>query len=76
MLQPCYIAVGWLTPTLDMASDRLTDMYPRIGQGRRLLGITIDWIACLAISMGFFAGAGSYTATGNNDLDIGELYFG
>jgi len=61
VLQPCYIIVGWLTPRLDMASDRLTDMYPRISQGRRLLGITIDWIACLAISMGFFAGAGSYT---------------
>jgi len=61
VLQPCYITVGWLTLTLDMAGDRLTDMYPRISQGRRLLGITIDWIACLAIALGFFAGQGSYT---------------
>jgi len=36
-------------------------MYPRISQGRRLLGITLDWIACYAISLGFFAGSGSLT---------------
>jgi len=36
-------------------------MYPRISQGRRLLGITVDWIACYAISLGFFAGSGSLT---------------
>ena len=35
-------------------------MYPRISQGRRALGITIDWIACYAISLGFFAGGGSF----------------
>lgn len=34
-------------------------MYPRVSQGRRILGITIDWLACYAISLGFFAGAGS-----------------
>lgn len=61
MLQPCYIAVGWLTPTLDMAGDRLTDMYPRVSQGRRLLGITIDWIACYLIALGFFGGSGSFS---------------
>jgi len=34
-------------------------MYPRVSQGRRLLGITIDWFACYAIALGFFAGGGS-----------------
>ena len=34
-------------------------MYPRVSQGRRLLGITIDWLACYAITLGFFAGSGS-----------------
>ena len=36
-------------------------MSPRISQGRRLLGITLDWLACYAISLGFFAGSGSLT---------------
>ena len=35
-------------------------MYPRVSQGRRALGITFDWIACYAISLGFFAGGGSF----------------
>jgi uncharacterized RDD family membrane protein YckC len=35
-------------------------MYPRVSQGRRALGITIDWIACYAISLGFFAGGGTF----------------
>ena len=61
MLRLCYIAFEWLTSRLATTGDRLADMYPRISQGRRLLGITIDWIACLAISLGFFAGHGSYT---------------
>lgn len=36
-------------------------MYPRVSQGRRLLGITFDWIACYAVALGFFAGSGSFT---------------
>ena len=36
-------------------------MYPRVSQGRRLLGITFDWVACYAIAVGFFAGMGSFT---------------
>ena len=36
-------------------------MYPRVSQGRRLLGITFDWVACYAIAVGFFAGTGSFT---------------
>jgi uncharacterized RDD family membrane protein YckC len=35
-------------------------MYPRISQGRRALGITLDWLAAYAISLGFFAGSGSF----------------
>ena len=34
-------------------------MYPRVSQGRRILGITFDWLACYAIALGFFAGSGS-----------------
>jgi uncharacterized RDD family membrane protein YckC len=35
-------------------------MYPRISQGRRLLGITIDWLAAYAVTLGFFAGNGGF----------------
>ena len=35
-------------------------MYPRISQGRRMLGITIDWLAAYAVSLGFFSGGGSF----------------
>lgn len=34
-------------------------MYPRISQGRRMLGITLDWLAAYAITLGFFAGGGT-----------------
>lgn len=33
--------------------------YPRVGQGRRLVGISLDWLACYAIALGFFAGSGT-----------------
>lgn len=35
-------------------------MYPRISQGRRILGITFDWLAAYAVTLGFFAGQGSF----------------
>jgi uncharacterized RDD family membrane protein YckC len=35
-------------------------MYPRISQGRRMLGIAIDWIAAYAVTLGFFAGGGTF----------------
>lgn len=35
-------------------------MYPRISQGRRALGITLDWLAAYAITLGFFSGGGSF----------------
>jgi len=34
-------------------------MYPRISQGRRALGILIDWLAAYAVTLGFFAGGGT-----------------
>jgi uncharacterized RDD family membrane protein YckC len=35
-------------------------MYPRISQGRRLLGLSIDWLASYAVTIGFFAGSGTF----------------
>lgn len=39
---------------------RLAGMYPRISQGRRMLGLLIDWLAAYAVTLGFFAGGGSF----------------
>jgi uncharacterized RDD family membrane protein YckC len=33
-------------------------MYPRVSQGRRLIGVTVDWLASYAIALGFFGGTG------------------
>lgn len=41
-------------------------MYPRISQGRRMLGITIDWFAAYAVTLGFFAGEGSFLERSRN----------
>jgi uncharacterized RDD family membrane protein YckC len=41
-------------------------MYPRISQGRRMLGITIDWLAAYAVTLGFFAGGGSFLERSRN----------
>ena len=30
--------------------------YPRVSQGRRMLGLLIDWLLCAAIAKGFFDG--------------------
>jgi uncharacterized RDD family membrane protein YckC len=35
-------------------------MYPRISQGRRMLGIALDWLAAYATTLGFFAGGGDF----------------
>ncbi len=32
--------------------------YPRVSQGRRMLGLLIDWAMCYAIAVGFFAEIG------------------
>ncbi len=34
-------------------------MYPRISQGRRMLGISLDWLAAYAVTLGFFSGGGT-----------------
>ena len=41
-------------------------MFPRISQGRRMLGITIDWLAAYAVTLGFFAGSGSFLERSRN----------
>ena len=35
-------------------------MKHQISLGRRFLGLTIDWLMCYAIALGFFGGAGSF----------------
>ena len=30
--------------------------FPRVSQGRRMLGVLIDWLLCVAIAKGFFDG--------------------
>jgi uncharacterized RDD family membrane protein YckC len=39
-----------------MAPDDLDPRYPRVSQGRRMLGLLIDWLLCAAIAWGFFDG--------------------
>jgi uncharacterized RDD family membrane protein YckC len=51
----CYIRVTY------QGKGRLYLMYPRVSQGRRLLGITFDWLASYLIALGFFAGQGTFT---------------
>jgi uncharacterized RDD family membrane protein YckC len=51
----CYIRVTYLH------EGRLGAMYPRVSQGRRMAGITFDWLASYLIALGFFAGSGSFT---------------
>lgn len=33
-------------------------VFPRVSQGRRLLGVSLDWLASYAIALGFFGGSG------------------
>ena len=39
---------------------RLTHMKHEISLGRRFLGLSIDWLMCYAIALGFFGGGGSF----------------
>lgn len=41
-------------------------MYPRISQGRRMVGISIDWLAAYAVTLGFFAGPGLFLERSRN----------
>jgi len=51
----CYIRVT------SQGEGRLLHMFPRVSQGRRMFGITFDWLASYLIALGFFAGSGSFT---------------
>ena len=46
-----------------MDSTTIDPRYPRVGQGRRMLGLLIDWALCYFITWGFFAdpGTGAFT---------------
>jgi uncharacterized RDD family membrane protein YckC len=41
-------------------------MKHEISLGRRLLGLTIDWLMCYAIALGFFSGSGSFIERASN----------
>jgi len=43
-----------------LALGRLARVKHQISLGRRFLGLTIDWLMCYAIALGFFGGAGSF----------------
>jgi uncharacterized RDD family membrane protein YckC len=43
-----------------MAPDDLDPRYPRVSQGRRMLGVLIDWVLCTAIAKGFFSVGGAW----------------
>jgi uncharacterized RDD family membrane protein YckC len=36
--------------------------YPRVSQGRRVLGVLIDWLLCAAIAKGYFDGGQRWAA--------------
>jgi uncharacterized RDD family membrane protein YckC len=46
-----------------MESTAIDPRFPRVGQGRRMLGLLIDWALCYFITWGFFAepGTGAFT---------------
>ena len=46
-----------------MESTEIDPRFPRVGQGRRMLGLFIDWVLCYFITWGFFAepGTGAFT---------------
>jgi len=46
-----------------MESPEIDPRFPRVGQGRRMLGLLIDWAFCYFITWGFFAepGSGAFT---------------
>ena len=39
-----------------MSAQEIDPRYPRVSQGRRMLGVLIDWLLCVAIAKGFFDG--------------------
>lgn len=60
-LQPLFLVLRQCNKSPEVGGfGRLCAMYPRVSQGRRLLGITIDWLAAYAVTLGFFAGGGTF----------------
>lgn len=56
-----------------MTSMVIDPRYPRVGQGRRMLGLVIDWALCYFITWGFFAQPGTSEFTPiNYFLYIGQ----
>ncbi len=46
-----------------MDSTAIDPRYPRVGQGRRMVGLLIDWALCYFITWGFFADPGTSAFT-------------
>lgn len=44
-----------------MTLEEVDPRYPRVGQGRRMLGLLIDWGMSYAIAVGFFAEIGDFS---------------
>jgi uncharacterized RDD family membrane protein YckC len=46
-----------------METTRTDPRFPRVGQGRRMVGLLLDWAFCYFITWGFFAepGTGAFT---------------
>jgi uncharacterized RDD family membrane protein YckC len=44
-----------------MSLEEVDPRYPRVGQGRRMLGLLIDWGMSYAIAVGFFAEIGDFS---------------
>ena len=45
-----------------MSLAEIDPRYPRVSQGRRMLGVLIDWLLCAAIAKGFFDGGQRWAA--------------
>lgn len=46
-----------------MESTAIDPRFPRVGQGRRMLGLLVDWALCYFITWGFFAEPGTAAFT-------------
>jgi uncharacterized RDD family membrane protein YckC len=46
-----------------MESTEIDPRFPRVGQGRRMLGLLVDWALCYFITWGFFAEPGTAAFT-------------
>lgn len=56
-----------------MVSEVIDPRYPRVSQGRRMLGLAVDWALCYFITWGFFAEPGTSEFTfANYFLYLGQ----